>query len=456
MKINQIILPAVAITVGAIFLIPAAPQSEAWSTIGGSLSQTQRDFRIFNNFTGTADNNNQVPDANFPGYQGADMAIWKGSVEWGSIDHGTGEGDPFQSELGSGLANFDPSFQGNATQVGGTNNNIHSEISGSNGGVLAYTETPIADGWRIRYYEGWVWSDGPGSPPGNQIDLQEVACHEYGHALGLGHSTSNGATMYPSYSGGVAGRSISNDDRAGLASIYGAMSATKPTISGLSISGNQITVTGTNFSSSGNEVWFTQAAAGGNGTPIKVTGLSSNGTSITATIPATAGPGDVMVRKNSTAHSGLSNSWPTDLAGAGACTTPVNYCTSNANSGDAQGGSISFSNTPSLSANNFGLSAFGLPAGKVGLFFYGPNQANSAFGEGRLCIGGSITRLSPQVTDFLGFASESIDFTSSPFNGGNGQAISGNTMNFQFWFRDPGFGPAGFNTTDALSVTFCD
>jgi hypothetical protein len=30
------------------------------------------------------------------------------------------------------------------------------------------------------------------------------------------------------------------------------------------------------------------------------------------------------------------------------------------------------------------------------------------------------------------------------------------SRNFQFWFRDPAGGPAGFNLTNALKITFCD
>jgi len=28
--------------------------------------------------------------------------------------------------------------------------------------------------------------------------------------------------------------------------------------------------------------------------------------------------------------------------------------------------------------------------------------------------------------------------------------------NFQFWYRDPAGGPAGFNLSDAIQVNFCD
>lgn len=453
MKLNQLILPVLALGTAGAFLVGGSNDAEAYSLIGGSLSLTQRDVRVFNNFSGNTDNNNQTPDANFPGYLGAVMAIWKGGVEWGSLPHGDGSGDPLQTELGSGDANFDISFQGEANGVGGTNDNIHSELSGSNGGVLAYCETPISNGWRIRYYQGWTWSDGPGST-GNPIDLQEVSCHEYGHALGLGHSTSGGATMFPSYSGGTAGRSISNDDRAGLTAIYGSMSSSKPTITGLAIAGNQLTVTGTNFTSNSNEVWFTQASSGGNGTPIKVTNVSSNGTSVTVTIPGSAGPGDVLVKKSGNGNAALSNAWPSDLQSDGPTCGPTNYCSSLSNSAGG-GAGISSTGTASVSSNNLEVFASGMPSGKTGLFFFGPNQTSTLFGDGLLCVGGSITRLAPMQTDVLGQAAEVLDLTNPEFTSGPAAATPGNTTNFQFWFRDPAFGSAGFNTTDGLEVVWC-
>ena len=125
------------------------------------------------------------------------MVIWKACVEWGSDRHGGGLGDPLQpGDLGSGGANFDPTFQGQATSIGTTSENIHSQVAGGQSGVLAFTEwSPFGNGWRIRYYQAWSWADGPGSPTLGQVDLQGVACHEYGHALGLGHSTVSGATL---------------------------------------------------------------------------------------------------------------------------------------------------------------------------------------------------------------------------------------------------------------------
>src|SRR5262245_45737865 len=185
MKLNQMLLPATAL--GAVAILFGTETSRGFNTLGGSLGQGQRDVRVFDNFTDLQANNNVTADANWPGYTGVEMSVWKACSEWASQLHGgTGAGDPLQA-VGSGGANFDISWQGNASGIGTTNENIHSELAGSSGGVLAFTETPISDGWRIRYYSSWTWQDGPGSVTSG-IDMQGVACHEYGHALGLDHT----------------------------------------------------------------------------------------------------------------------------------------------------------------------------------------------------------------------------------------------------------------------------
>jgi hypothetical protein len=55
---------------------------------------------------------------------------------------------------------------------------------------------------------------------GNDFDLKAVVTHELGHAAGLGHTTTSGATMYATYFGPAQG-SIEEDDIAGIQSIYG-------------------------------------------------------------------------------------------------------------------------------------------------------------------------------------------------------------------------------------------
>jgi hypothetical protein len=314
---------ALATSLAAWLLVPAAT---GFTTTGSILGLTQRDFRIFNNFTAATANDNVTPDAQFPGYDGAEMAIWKASIEWGSELHGNGNGDPSQAGgLGSGGANFDPSFQGNATGVGGTNDNIHSQLNTNGNGVLAFCETPTTDGWRIRYHQDPQWNDGPTTAIGfNGMDLQGVACHEYGHAIGLGHTNVAGSTMTPAVSGNAtADRSIGTDDINGVRAVYGVKLASKPRITGVAVNGNQITISGQNFSGSNNEVWFTQAAAGGNGNPIKLTGINSSAGQITVTVPGTAGKGDVLVRNSGTGNANLSNAWPLDVTGGGGNQPPA-------------------------------------------------------------------------------------------------------------------------------------
>lgn len=448
------LLPPLLAAASAAALVGPTHDAEAYGLLGHKLNLGQRDFRIFNNFTDSSANNNNTPDPNFPGSSGAVMAIWKGCVEWGSLPHGDGDGDPSQpGGLGSGGANFDPSYQGLATEVGGLYGNTHSELSGSSGGVLAFMEGG-SSGWRIRYYRNWTWNDGPGTSISG-TDLQGVACHEYGHALGMGHSNSSSATMYPSILGsGVGARSISSDDIAGVQANYGAADPTKPIVTGIAIASGQIQVEGSGFDATGNEVWFTQAAAGGNGAPIKVTDLPSDGTRITATIPAAAGPGDVLVRRNGTGNKALSNAWPSDLGPTGDCLVPTRYCITSPNSVGA-GAVLSHTGSVSLSANDLTLAVQGCPPAKPGLLFYGPDEATLLFGEGVRCVGGPIKRLPAQLTDASGAASRTLDLTAAPFDSGSGAAGVGVTHHFQFWYRDPAGGDAGFNTSDALRVTYC-
>ena len=65
------------------------------------------------------------------------------------------------------------------------------------------------------------WNMGPGSTGGNQIDFESVACHEFGHNLGLGHSSVFAATMYAyMYYGDDSKRTLDQDDINGINSLY--------------------------------------------------------------------------------------------------------------------------------------------------------------------------------------------------------------------------------------------
>ncbi len=308
----------------ALFLLMPLGPAVGFEVNGRELDLDQRDFRVFDNFTDATANDNGLASSAWPGYAGAVRAIWKGCVEWSSAEHSSVSGDPLQPTIGDGGANFDASFQGRATNAGGPGANVHSEISGGDGpgGVLAFTEVGASGGWRIRYERFELWEDGPGAPGTFGEDLQSVACHEYGHALGLGHSTDPAATMFPTRAGGsTAARSIEIDDQAGAQAIYGAATADKPTLSSVTVSTGPgtvtATITGAGFAPAGNRVWFTQKTAGGDGEPVRVDGVASAlaGTEITVVVPPAAGPGDVLVQSDQPGYASLSQPYPFDGSG---------------------------------------------------------------------------------------------------------------------------------------------
>lgn len=446
-----------AVLGGAIALFSTV-RSAAFNLNGSQLSLSQRDFRVFNNFTAPQANDNTTLDPNFPNATGAVLAIWKASVEWGSTLHGNGAGDPTQPNgLGSGGANFDASFQGLATGVGGLDDNIHSEISGSVPGVYAFTEIPSSDGWRIRYYQNWTWSDGPSTLLPNEVDLQGVATHEFGHAIGLDHSQIAGATMQGTIQlDAVPQRTIEVDDAAGVQTLYGAAAATKPRISGVSITPGLITITGVNFAATGNEVWFTRAVPAANvalGDPIKFTAVIStnNGTSITLSVPQDAGPGDVQVKIPGTGNDKLSNAWPADVAGVPPCASPTVVCQTAPNSVGA-GARVAWSGSTYFSQNNFSLVANFMRPNTFGFFMASQAQTLAPFGNGFLCVGGSVVQLPMERADFFGTLRSRLDTQALPA----GLTIqAGQTWYFQCIYRDVAGGGAFFNLSDALSTTWC-
>ena len=316
------ITPCLALGLTAVLLGPS-DRSHGFTKISGTLNVfSQRDWRVFNNFEDAEANDNDVMDPNFPGWLGADQAIWKGAVEWGSEAHGDGSGDPTQFQLGDGGANMDFVFAGRCINVGNQNTNIMTGTPSCGGGLFAYTIVPNSDGWKTKICEEWIWSDGPGAPPAGQIDLQGVACHEFGHALGLGHSSVSGATMVGTSTNGLTYRSIEADDIAGVQCRYNVKNVAKVRVTGVSVDlgTSMVTVTGQNFTATGNEVWLTNINATTPNEDPKVifSGLNSTGggTQIVFAIPPDAADGALHILADDVGGKSLSNSWPISLGNA--------------------------------------------------------------------------------------------------------------------------------------------
>jgi hypothetical protein len=129
----------------------------------------------------------------------------------------------------------------------------------------------------------------------------------------------------------------------------------------------------------------------------------------------------------------------------------TSYCTSGPNS-SGQSSTINFSGTTSVAANDFGVFSSGNPSNQNGIFYMGVNQTNFAFGNGRQCVSGQITRYPLVQSDTFGIAFYQVDNTAAP---AVGKIIPNSTWNWQFWFRDPMGGGSSFDTSNGLSVLYC-
>lgn len=433
----------VALAGAAALLAP--PELHAFEVFGDVLDLTQRDFRVFNNFSGAFANDNVVPDPDFPGSVGATLALRKGVAEWGSGPHGSGTTDPLQDELGSGGSNFDSFWAGDALAPGGTNGNVISALPGSSF-ILAFTELPIADGWRILVYNSAQdWHDGPGLPLGGPQpwDLQGVITHEYGHALGLDHSTVPGATMMASAGNqqGIDMRTLEADDRAGVQFLYGVRSTAKPRITGYELTPTGVRIVGSGFDATSNDVWFTPQMPG-DGSPVIAAGIASaTGTTLEVSLPAGAGRGDVLVRLPGAANDRLSNAFPFDPA-----REPWSPPRAYGPAGLSSAGSevrLATSGLPSATAGTFQLLLSGGPVNGRALVFSGPRAERMPGRFGELLIGGPWQR-EANVDVFLGVAEASLSVP---------PGAVGTTRYYQVLVLDAAL-PSGGVFSDALEVEF--
>ncbi len=139
--------------------------------------------------------------------------------------------------------------------------------------------------------------------------------------------------------------------------------------------------------------------------------------------------------------------WVTGVTVGVPCPAPQNVCSTAPNS-VGPGARIGWYGSQVRSVNNFNLLTLDCPPGTTGIYYYGQNQTFTPFGNGFRCIGSPTVRLGAIVTNSFGDATYTLDL--------NGTAIvAGATWYFQFWYRNPAGGGAGFNLSDALQITFC-
>jgi hypothetical protein len=127
------------------------------------------------------------------------------------------------------------------------------------------------------------------------------------------------------------------------------------------------------------------------------------------------------------------------------------YCPASPNSA-GPGARLRAEGSTQVALDDFALLLDSAPAHKAGLLLLGANPASTPFGDGTLCVSGSIRRIPPPVnTDGQGQLLARMHLAGpilAPV------VAPGNSAHFQFWFRDPAGGPAGNNLSNGLAVTW--
>jgi hypothetical protein len=182
---------------GFIFLALTATSAQAYEAAGAKWSARNRPV-------GFAVNPTDAP-------AGFEAAVRAAAKTWSSV-----------SSL-----DFEYEYQGQ-TRINRSalNDGVHAVYYSPGGGGQAATTLATTKYWTqgsqlvhfdIIFNGRHRWSV---NPDRSQIDLETVALHEFGHALGLGHSSQWQAVMYPSVNPGTTRRALSTDDIAGARVFY--------------------------------------------------------------------------------------------------------------------------------------------------------------------------------------------------------------------------------------------
>jgi hypothetical protein len=200
----------------------------------------------------------------------------------------------------------------NDTATGYDGRNVLLFRNASNGGAIASTYSwwsgsTLVDADTVFWDGGFQFAGNSPCVTGGEVYIQDVATHELGHALGLGHSTVGDATMYPSYSGcSQELRTLAADDISGVEALYPpstrqqANAAPTLTIQSPTNGGSYVSTTPLTLSASANDtedgdlsgyvVWSSSLVAGalgtGNGLSVMLPAGSQN---IVASVTDSAG-----------------------------------------------------------------------------------------------------------------------------------------------------------------------
>ncbi len=134
------------------------------------------------------------------------------------------------------------------------------------------------------------------------------------------------------------------------------------------------------------------------------------------------------------------------------CPPPTNTCFQTTNSADPIGATMGSTGGGIVSRNDLVLSTSGCPPRRNGLYLMSRGEALLPYGDGYLCLHAPVYRLPTLRIGSTGTVSSPLDLQHLP-TGVHVEA--GEDWYFQLLFRDPAAGGAGFNTSDALRVTFC-
>lgn len=205
----------------------------------------------------------------------ADAAMRAGADAWGTQSH-------------AGFA-FTYAGRTSGTSMGYNGKNEVFFRNESNGSVIAetlwtYDGTGALVDADIKFYDGgWRFFTGTGGCSGGYY-IEDIAAHEFGHALGLGHSGDGTATMYPTASSCTqAMRTLAADDIAGVEALYPATATSAPGAPGALTASASATAPSSAINlrwtdNSGNEDAFLVERAAGGGSYLQVASLGVNAT----------------------------------------------------------------------------------------------------------------------------------------------------------------------------------